>query len=383
LFIKPAAIDKTKIKQILIIHTNMAGDNVVATPMIRNIALGFKNAKITFLTREYAAQVLEGNPYISEFILYDKFYDERLRGSFKTWLKLIKLIRSKHFDLVIDTQESFTRLKRTLLSILSGARYRAGYWRSKGYRGILNTHEAIYKLNQHGAVRYLDMVTALGLEIKDTKFEVYFNETDLDYIKSMLLAGSSDNRTSLIGIHPGNLNKAKLWDIDKFAKIADSLADLYNAKIILTGSKDDFAYVTMISEKMKHKPLIYVKKTTFTQLNALITLMDLLITLDTVTVHIAAATNTPTIALYGQTFRSGWLPWNKEKQIVISKYNDCQECAFGDYRDLILPSGKNYECKKDYLCMKNIEAEEVLNSAKELLSKHKPQNLQLKLSLKK
>lgn len=366
----PKGIDRNSIEKVLIIHPQMAGDNVVATPMIRNLAKQLRKAKIHLLTGRYSYAVLSGNPHISNYL----FCDEKEEKTFLGWIRLLKRLRKEHFDLVIDTQFQFSTLKRSLVPFLSGARYRVGFWRAKGFRGIFNTHEALYNSDKHGAYLFLDLIKAMGLDIIDEQFEVYFTERDAEAVSRMLKDAGMVDETLIIGLHAGNIDKVKLWSEEKFAAVGDELVDLYGAYIVLTGSVQDRPYLELLSSKMKHRPLILAGETTLPQLSALISRLALLISIDTVSVHIAAATDTPTVGIYGKTYIYKWIPWNKQKQVLITGYHRCAGCWLGDYFDRIIPTHtKTNICSRDYVCIKDISVDEVLEAAQELLKKYSPE----------
>ncbi len=64
-------------QRILITRTDRIGDVVLSTPVIYNLRQAFPKAHIAFICRPYTRQILEGNPYLDEVIIYDKYGKER------------------------------------------------------------------------------------------------------------------------------------------------------------------------------------------------------------------------------------------------------------------------------------------------------------------
>ena len=62
-----------KPKKILIVRTDRLGDVILSTPVIQNLREHFKYAQISFMCRPYTREILEGNPYLDEVIIYDKY----------------------------------------------------------------------------------------------------------------------------------------------------------------------------------------------------------------------------------------------------------------------------------------------------------------------
>lgn len=109
-----------------------------------------------------------------------------------------------------------------------------------------------------------------------------------------------------IVVFPGGSEDAKRWPAEKFSMLCKQLSTKLNKHIILAGSKADAADATLIKENLD--PGHYTDTTgtlTLTDLCGLIAGAELLISNDTVAVHIAAATRTPVICvakgdLYGR-----------------------------------------------------------------------------------
>ena len=64
-------------KKILIVRLDRLGDVVLSTPVIKNLRGAYPDSYIAFMVRPYTSQVVEGNPYLNEVIVYDKEGDER------------------------------------------------------------------------------------------------------------------------------------------------------------------------------------------------------------------------------------------------------------------------------------------------------------------
>ena len=91
--------DLSKIKKILIIQYQPFGDVLLNTgylPVLRN---KFPSAKIDFLVREPYHNALLGNPYLDDLVL---FKNAKGFSYFLSRIKLIKDIRSRKYDLIID-----------------------------------------------------------------------------------------------------------------------------------------------------------------------------------------------------------------------------------------------------------------------------------------
>ena len=95
-------------------------------------------------------------------------------------------------------------------------------------------------------------------------------------------------------------------------------------------------------------------KTTIRELAALINSLDVLLTNDSGPMHVAAAYQVPTIAIFGPTKHKETSQWMNEKSKIVRHEMDCSPCM-------------KRECPlKHHECMTTITAKEVIDSVKEL-----------------
>ena len=99
----------------------------------------------------------------------------------------------------------------------------------------------------------------------------------------------------------------------------------FGAQIVFTGSLDDRAAVDGIIFEMKERAVNFAGKTTLKMLAALYAQADMVVSTDTGPMHLAAATGTPVVALFGPTapWRTG--PYGTGHQIVRVEL-ECAHC---------------------------------------------------------
>ena len=119
------------VKNILVMKCLHIGDVLLVTPTLRAFHESYPNAKLCVLVNSGAEEMLHGNPYVDEIIIY-----HRPRGcGFKRrvvieW-HLLRKIRKGNFDLAVDLTGGD---HPSILGWLSGAKYRIGpYPDQKGW----------------------------------------------------------------------------------------------------------------------------------------------------------------------------------------------------------------------------------------------------------
>ncbi|MBI3018923.1 MAG: hypothetical protein HYY61_03435, partial [Deltaproteobacteria bacterium] len=60
-------------KKILLIRTDRIGDVVLTTPVIKTVRDHFPKSHIAFLTGPQTQDIVHGNPFLDEVIVYDKY----------------------------------------------------------------------------------------------------------------------------------------------------------------------------------------------------------------------------------------------------------------------------------------------------------------------
>ena len=156
-----------------------------------------------------------------------------------------------------------------------------------------------------------------------------------------------------IAINPVAQWETKLWMPDRFAALADRLIGDHGARIFFTGGAADGSMVDRIIRKMRHHASNLAGATSLIELAALYRRMAMVISTDTGPMHIAAAVNTPVIALFGPTaeWRTG--PYGEHHQVVAPDL-DCRPCF-------------KRQCSH-CTCMQSISVEDVMQKVHAILS---------------
>src|SRR5262245_40315520 len=105
-------------KRILIRAPNWVGDAVLALSAIRDIRAGFPQAEITVMARPSVSGVFSSVPYINDVWI------EPRPSSIRDWLRVIRAIRERRFDMVVLLPNSF---ESAVLAFLSRIPKRVGY----------------------------------------------------------------------------------------------------------------------------------------------------------------------------------------------------------------------------------------------------------------
>ncbi len=342
---------------ILIVKLSAIGDVVHSLPVLEVLKTNFPHARIDWLVEEEASEIINGHLAIDNVIVSRrKSWLRRLfrGGEYKSVLKEIlyfsKEVRSCKYDLVIDLHGLF---KSGILSALSRGERKVGMsGATEGGWLFYNEQPVPVDYNQHAIDRYLKITEYLNCHSNNSwKGYVPIFESDKGIVNLVLDAIGLDQR-HLIAINPMARWKTKLWEIKRFADLADRLRDDLSCNIVFTGSKYDREIIENISKMMKNRPINLAGRTSLKELAYLFTRCKALVTTDTGPMHIAAAMGCQVIALFGPTapWRTG--PYGKGHKVIRTDV-ECSPCF-------------KKSCKH-MTCMKEIKVERVFEEVRDLL----------------
>ncbi|RWX51913.1 heptosyltransferase-2 [Candidatus Electrothrix marina] len=339
---------------ILIRSTNWIGDAIMTTPAVRSIRRNFPEAKITLLALPWVADVFSACPHIDQIFIYERQgRHQGLRGK----LRLAAELRQENYDLTILLQNAF---EAALITFLARIPVRGGY--TTDGRGLLLTHG----VRKHPAIKtkhqvhyYQEMLEGLGLQRSENSLELFLDpaaEQDADALIKEALQGETRDDIPIIGLNPGAAyGPAKCWPAAKYAELAGRLSDKTGGLIVIFGTAADQEAAAEISATSGKRVLDLTGKTTLAQALACIARCSVFVTNDSGLMHVAAALNTPLVAVFGSTDHIATGPYS-EQATIVRRPVECSPCM------------KTHCPKGHFQCMEGITVEEVEQAALQWLS---------------
>lgn len=301
------------------------GDSVMASVAIYAIKEYFKDANFVFYGSFVSIELYKNFPN-SIFIKEEKS---------KRYIQILKLLKSLG---VFDYAFSF----RSALS-------------SKIILRLLKTKKRFcfdknsFK-DSHQVLKYLYFIEN-ALNLKTSLYSLQLPIKPKNKIKLK-------NNKKLLGLNPGGaFGNAKRWQSEDFAKVALYFSNDY--EIIIFGStqeKDICDNIEQILVKNNIYPKNLCGKTSIKNLCQNISFLDLFISNDSGSLHIAAVYKIKTIAIFGPTKFTQTSPWDNKNALIVHLDLPCMPCM-----QRICPLGH-------HKCMKDLSANLVIEKAKELIN---------------
>ncbi len=336
-------ISRDRIQRILIIKLRGIGDVLLSTIVTKNLRLAFPDAQIDYLTEPPSEDVIKGNPFVNGTIVFNRY---TMSG-----VELIRLVRSKHYDMIIDL---FGNPRTALVTRLSGAEYRVGYnfrGRAYAYNIVATPRGGVV----HNTKFNLDALEAIGVAIQDSNIYFQFADDDAAYVDAFFRAANLDSRF-IVTLNFGGGWYTKQWGRDQFAALGDRIAGTYNAAIVLTWGPGQLPDVESIRSMMK-QPAFIPPVTTLKQLGALLKRSAIVVTNDSGPMHIAAALQVPLLGIYGPTNPTLQGPYGTQHVVVRNERLECLGCNLT-------------KCPIGHPCMLELSVETVFRGVEQLLKKN-------------
>ncbi len=304
-----------KPRSILVIRQhNQMGDMLCAVPLLRALRNAHEHARIVLMTSSANHEVMSGNRYLDDTVLYDK---RMFLG--KAWLRLgtlvsfIRTLRSMSFDQVIVPATVSMSFTSDLFAFLSGAPDRIG---PESIDGKENPSGFVYtervpldwreEPHRHQTLRNLDIVRSRNVQTTDLSSEISLSKDERAEGKAFVSDIKKDG-LPVIAYHPGAGKVPNQWPADRFSSLANHLAREWNSVTIITaGPMDAIAVQSMISGLRCRYQLLDNKTLRFVA--SVLAEVDLVISNDTGIMHVGGAVGTPVLSLFGPTDSGQWAP---------------------------------------------------------------------------
>jgi predicted lipopolysaccharide heptosyltransferase III len=305
---------------ILLIQLKRIGDLILTTPAIVALRAKFPEAKLTLVISRECAPLIPAIKGIDETLIMHRGLKDI--GAF------LRLARGG-FDYCID----FTRNDRSaLISLCSGAEKRVVSYRIKRrskIRRYFYTDFVEHRMRDMHTIDYnLSLLEPLGIKEAAPTIQLELPQAAREKAEALRREAKIDNR--FVIIHPGSARGEKFWSSERWAEVIEHARTSRPFDCVLTGgtSQMEQSHLARIEARLSRPSLGASQseaatgsvvdlsgKTDLLTLAALIAQAQLVVTVDSAPMHLAAATRTPQVVLFGPTNPFHWRP--RESPVVI------------------------------------------------------------------
>lgn len=318
------------IKSILVVRQHdQLGDMLCVVPLLRALRNRYASAHITLVASPVNYEIMRNHPYTNEVLNYNKplFFKSPF-----AFVKFFRVLRTRPYNLAVVPSTVSISFTSNLISLISGAGIRIG---PDALQGTPNTSKRCFthtvlldwknEPRRHQTLRNLDILKPLQIEPGDCSLVIGLTKQEEEEA-ILFLKPIRKQFPLLIGIHPGAGKRENRWNAERFASIANRLHKELNAGIVITaGPMDD----EPLKEILNHLscPYTLIQNTPLRKVAALIDQLSLYITNDTGVMHIAGATRTNVLSLFGPTDPLQWAPIGSKNHYIGAKEGELRNLS--------------------------------------------------------
>lgn len=342
---------------ILAIRFSALGDIVMAVPVVYSFAKRYPEHEITLLSRSFAAPLFEAMPQNVHFIGINLNDYRGILGLHR----LLCELRKKQFDAVADLHDVLRTKYLCTAFRMSGiptAVIEKG--RAEKKRLTRSHHKELHQLTTT-VQRYAATLAELGYPFEtDIDTQTLFQNRDMPDKIQRLTGNKAD--LHWIGIAPFAAHKGKIYPLSKMEKVIAILSREEKNRIFLFGAgekekswcrkwQSSYNGVTSVAGIFSlSEELILMKH------------LNVMLTMDSANMHLAALCHTPTVSIWGATHHyAGFTPKPLEQDKRIELSMECRPCSI---------YGKKSCTRGDYACLQGIKPEVIVNAIEKICNLH-------------
>ncbi len=330
--------------QVLVIKLAAPGDVLRTTSVLPALRDKYPQAYITWITEEESAPLLEHNPHVDRLIALNS--------------TAVALVTACEFSLVLNLD---TSLESCALAAAANARKKLGFsLNSSGQVTPANPQAGKWlEMSVFDDVKKQNSLSYQGHVYKIAELEgeilapqLILTEEELGRASQLAELLKIADGEPVVGINTGCGQRWRLkkWTYEGYRLLAERLDEELGAQVLLLGGPLEAEQNRRLSKEVGRA--IDTGQHELRNFCAVVNLCDVVVTGDTLALHIAVALGKKVVALFGPTSASEIELFGKGKKIVAPL--DCTCC----YRT---------DCDVVPNCMESISPEEVFSAVKELL----------------
>lgn len=298
----------------LVIRFRQIGDSILATCVFNTIKRNFPDSETYFVLNENIAPIFQGHPSIDNIVT---FSNEERHSPLCYITKIWKLMRSVHFDVIIDMRSTPNTTPFALFSPFT--KYRIGL-EKKYTRFVYNyrisccsKEESVVEHNLRflaplNKIKPIEPDNHFTLSVTDEEvglFHSYMEKSGIDFNRSVILFGIS----AKLEFKRWRMDRME-WLLKKFMKYYPDTQIIFN---YVPGRESDDAHKIYdeMSEEDRKRIFINIEAKGLRQLNAMSTCVDAFIGNEGGVRHVVHAMGKPSFVICAPgSNKTNWIPKN-------------------------------------------------------------------------
>jgi len=346
-------------KRFLIYQTAKIGDLVCTTHIFRAVKRKYPKSHVTVIVSQYTEPMLRNNLRVDDTIIVNNGL-KGLREKVIFSRKLLDGFYDVAIVLIPNPAFVFMSIFALIPDIVTVVPDNIGITQRAVSLFCKRVKHCTGSLTMETYLRALEL---LGIENGDFKKEVFFTSEDKENaLQFMIKSGAVPSKDKCIGFFVSSGNKMKALELRNILYLTEGLIKKFNAKVVLFGTPGDSEVSSRIIQSLKTPNVVNACGLfSLSELPAAISLLDLVIGVDTGPIYIADASDIPLVVIAGPCDIGDQRPIGENVRIIKSNCS-CAPCSHTYFTP--------YKCRRgDRICLTNLNNGEILSASGELLKR--------------
>jgi len=292
--------------RVLFVRLDSLGDVVLTTPCFEALKRAYPDAQIDTVVQPATAPVLDGHPRVDRVFRVAAPWHAR-DGSWRAALSMLRELRRQRYDYVLTLRRD---LDDALFARLCGGRHTLGFAALRT-RPLL-TASIRFQAHLHTIENQLNLLGFLGCPPGPAMPSVYCTAG----VSSPALHALDGARPKLIGLAPFGSSARKRWPATKVVELLDALAGLPDVSVALLGGAAERGAAVPVLGRTGRPVIDLVGRTTIAELCDVLRRCNLVVSVDSGPMHLAAAVGKPVVALFGREDPRPWRPYGVPHRLL-------------------------------------------------------------------
>jgi ADP-heptose:LPS heptosyltransferase len=339
-------------KRLLIIRFSSLGDVAIAVPVLAALSKQYAaQVEITLVSRADYSGLIEG---FTSNIRFHAAYFNGIHKGFWGLFKLWKALNSQKYDVIIDLHDN---IRSRILSFLFYLKGSSCFTVNKGRKEkrALVSRKVIRKPLKPTYRRYMDVFQSAGYSLK--AFNAVTSEKPIKLSAAERTTLFGEKKRYWLGIAPFAKHEWKIYPTEKMEKVVAYLAHRKDCSVFLFGrGEQELQLFKTWCERYPNLEL-HTEYSLSTELK-LMSCLDLMVSMDSANMHLAALAGIPVISIWGATHPDAGFYglYQKDSNIIQIDDLNCRPCSIYG----------NKPCyRKDFACMNWIDPERIVRKIEE------------------
>ena len=320
------------------------GDVAMTIPVVYAAAKANPNDSFTMLTQTSLIPLFVDRPSNLNMTGVNTKTTEK---SFFGFLRYVLKLRQYQFDNVLDLHDVIRSRIVDLIFRLYGKKVFVIDKRRKEQKRLIARPPKNLQPLLPVTDRYAEVFRKAGFCFEETFTSLNAGQAD----EIITMFGAKKGRW--IGVAPFAKHQGKVYPIGKMERVVQALTEQDNCRIFLFGGRGvEETTLNLWEEKYKNTVNVAGKYLLDTEL-ALISVLDVLVSMDSANMHLASLVGTNVISIWGATHPfSGFYGYRQRPDLAVQVDLPCRPCSI---------YGKKPCYRGDWACMNRVTPEQIIH----------------------